>query len=55
MAAELDWEQIPRVDRNLFYKDTLRAVKELFEKPGVQEDYEIWLAEYRKTHPAAES
>lgn len=53
MSDKIEFDRVPSADRNLFLRDTIRAVRDLFERPGVKEDYEIWLAEYRRTHPNA--
>ena len=53
MSDKIEFDRVSSADRNLFLRDTIRAVIDLFERPGVKEDYEIWLAEYRRTHQNA--
>ena len=41
-------EEIPEPASNRLARATLRYVERLFQIPGVREDYEKWLVEYRK-------
>ena len=41
-------EEIPPHIINRWARVTVWAIDRFFEKPGVQEDYKKWLAEYRK-------
>lgn len=44
----LDVSKIPESEADHLARATLRAVMRYFEIPGVKEDYEKWLVEYRK-------
>lgn len=41
-------EEIPDRRADWLARETLRAVKRLFDIPGVQEDFEKWLPVYRE-------
>ncbi len=43
---------IPDHAMNRIGKATLHAIEKFFEIPGVKEDYEIWLKEYRAKEAA---
>jgi hypothetical protein len=47
-------EKIPKPKADRLASATLHAVERYFEKPGVKENYEKWLVEYRRTHPESE-
>lgn len=47
-APAVDVRKIPEHEAAHLARATLRAVKRYFEIPGVQEDYEKWLIEYKK-------
>ena len=49
---KLNKENVPNSDMNGYARSTLRAVERYFEIPGVKEDYEKWLVEYRKRQAA---
>lgn len=40
--------EITQSDATYLARQTLRAVERYFARPGIQEDYERWLGEYRK-------
>ena len=44
----LDVHKIPEHEAAHLARATLRAVKRYFEIPGVQEDYEKWLKDYKR-------
>lgn len=44
----IDVSKIPKHEADHLARATLRAVKRFFETPGVKEDYEKWLIEYKK-------
>lgn len=44
----LDVRKIPEHEAAHLARATLRAVKRYFEIPGVQEDYEKWLKDYKR-------
>ncbi len=44
----VDSSKIPNYAMDGLARRTLRAVERFFSLPGVQEDYEQWLKEYRK-------
>ena len=50
-VPKLNIENVPDNSFNGLARATLRAVERYFKIPGVKEDYEKWLVEYRKTHP----
>lgn len=39
---------IPEHEMNSLARETLRATERYFQQPGVKEDYEKWLKEYKK-------
>lgn len=41
-------EELPDHRSEILARSTLRALKRFFEIPGVQEDYEKWLEEYKR-------
>ena len=49
---KLNKENVPNNVINGLARATLRAVERYFEIPGVKEDYEKWLVEYRKRQAA---
>ena len=49
----IDVSKIPKHEADHLARATLRAVKRYFEIPGVKEDYEKWLIEYRKEKKGA--
>ncbi len=49
---KLNSENMPNNVMNGLARATLRAVERYFEIPGVKEDYEKWLVEYRKRQSA---
>ena len=51
-APAVDVRKIPEHEATHLARATLRAVKRYFEIPGVQEDYEKWLIEYKKRKAA---
>lgn len=44
--------EMPMYRANIIAKQTCRAVRRYFEQPGVAEEYEAWLKEYRKKKEA---
>lgn len=46
----IDVLKIPESEATHLARATLRAVARYFEFPGVKEDYEKWLIEYKKRH-----
>lgn len=46
--AKAKLEEIPPHIINRWARVTVWAIDRFFAKPGVQEDYKKWLAEYRK-------
>lgn len=44
----VDVRKIPEHEAAHLARATLRAVKRYFEIPGVQEDYEKWLKDYKR-------
>lgn len=46
--VHVDYSQMTKTQFDTFARDTLEAVRRFFEIPGVQEDYERWLVEYKK-------
>lgn len=52
--VKIDTTQMPEFRRRELGIATLRAVERFFQQPGVEEDYQKWLVEYRKTHPVTE-
>lgn len=46
--AALDISKIPESEMVHLARATAQAVKRYFEIPGVKEDYEKWLVEYKK-------
>lgn len=47
-APAVDVSKIPESEATHLARATLRAVTRYFEIPGVKEDYEVWLVEYKK-------
>lgn len=41
-------QEIPKHCRDTLARNTLYAVERFFALPGIQEDYEKWLVEYKK-------
>lgn len=51
--ASIDTSEIPNYAMDGFARGTLRALERFFELPGIQEEYEEWLKEYRKKQSQA--
>ena len=52
-APAVDVSKIPDSEAAHLARATLRAVTRYFEIPGVKEDYEKWLVEYKKRKAVA--
>lgn len=52
-APAVNVSKIPESEATHLARATLRAVTRYFEIPGVKEDYEKWLVEYKKRKAAA--
>lgn len=47
-SCTVDVNKIPENDDRRIARATLRAVENFFQIPGVKEEYEEWLKDYRK-------
>lgn len=47
--VKIDFSEVPDHLVDSLAQATLRAVERYFEIPGVREDYEKWLVEYKKS------
>lgn len=47
-GVKVDPSLIPEHEMNILARETLRAAEKYFQQPGVKEDYEKWLKEYKK-------
>ncbi len=47
----LDHDQLPDHVKEDLGRLIFKGVRKFFSDPAVQEDYQKWLVEYRKTHP----
>lgn len=47
-GVAIDTDKIPNYAADGFARGTLRALERFFELPGIKEEYEEWLKEYRK-------
>ena len=51
-SVRIDTQDMPTHRVDILARQTCRAVWRFFEQPGVKEDYERWLAEYKKAKEA---
>lgn len=51
--VSIDTSEIPNYAMDGFARGTLRALERFFELPGIKEEYEEWLKEYRKQQAQA--
>lgn len=45
VQIKIDFDSIPEYQRNKLAMATVKATREFFAQPGVEERYQIWLAE----------
>ena len=45
IQIKIDFDSIPEYQRNELAMATIKAAREFFAQPGVEERYQIWLAE----------
>lgn len=45
VKIKIDFDSIPEYQRNELAMATVKAAREFFAQPGVEERYQIWLAE----------
>ena len=46
--CKIDINKIPKEDREIIVRRFLACVKDYFKKPGVEEEYKLWLAQRDK-------
>lgn len=54
IGIQIDTSQIPDFRRRELAEETVRATKEFFALPGVEEEYQEWLKNRRAAKSAAE-